>query len=40
MYSCFITTSPTKVEGAMRSTSIGSGSPAFMPIGEALTTMS
>lgn len=36
----FITTSPTKVEGATRSTSIGKGSPAFTPSGVALATMS
>ena len=35
-----ITTSPTKVDGARRDTSSGSGSPAFMPIGVALTTRS
>ena len=37
---CFITTSATNVVGAMRSTSIGSGSPSFMPSGVALTTRS
>jgi hypothetical protein len=36
----FMTTSPTKVDGAMRSTSIGSGSPSLMPSGVALTTKS
>ena len=38
--SCFITTSPTNVSGAIRSTSIGSGSSSFIPSGVALTTMS
>ena len=37
---CFITTSPTNVDGAIRSTSIGSGSSSFMPSGVALTTRS
>ena len=36
----FITTSPTKVVGAMRETSIGNLSPGFMPIGVAFTTRS
>ena len=40
MISVFITTSPTKVDGSIRSTSIGSGSPGFIPSGEALTTTS
>ena len=34
--SCFITTSPTKVDGSMRSQSTGRGSLAFMPSGVAL----
>jgi hypothetical protein len=38
--SCFITTSPTKVPGAIQETSTGSGSPSFMPSGVALTTIS
>ena len=40
MISCFITTSPTKVVGSMRSISTGIGSPGFIPSGVALTTMS
>jgi hypothetical protein len=38
--SSFMTTSPTSVEGIRCVTSMGSGSPAFMPSGVALTTMS
>ena len=38
--SSFMTTSPTKAEGSIRATSTGSGSPAFMPTGVALTTIS
>jgi hypothetical protein len=38
--SAFMTTSPTKASAAMRETSVGIGSPSFMPIGVALTTMS
>ena len=37
---CFITTSPTNVLGAIRSTSMGNGSSSFMPSGVALTTRS
>ena len=37
---CFITTSPTNVEGEIRSTSIGNGSSSFLPRGVALTTTS
>ena len=36
MISCFITTSPTKVLGARRVTSIGKGSPAFIPRGRGI----
>jgi len=37
---CFMTTSPTNVPGSSRDMSIGNGSPSFMPMGVALTTIS